>query len=1576
MSMSDSAAAAADAQLSQLVQLYRVVAAAGTDVDADATECSKGFALVAAIGVERMKALLAERLASQAASGQSAYQDHEFLDALQAVFWALHAPSNAQEGEHWRKSVFAAVVQSMHAQNAPNALASAILNVLLRELHHLHVRDLPLVVDELLRGFVLCQQLQRVRPAEGLVVFYSIELLPQLLLRVAQCPMFTFDDSSSAPCSGAEFRDRVLTKLFALAWPPRFFLQVLKTFRDFAFAPAHERALCVKLVREIHRELPDESDGLQVAGGHHSRRHSATSDCVESLPTVFYTVVLLIGRLKTPLCKRVLLHLLLRKCGAVARTSAASYADQRSAQDDDDDSSSNSASTASRSVRVLLSTLVYHVDLVLKHDASLATVFLTEYELRSTALTAFDIGLLLTVAAAVDKCASRVNALLVARVVQSYDAETPSLLALHTDAAGVATRSAFLDTIVHPQDGSWSPVTQRMVAFGFALLVHRPSASGSSSASRQQANTADATAPSPPWVDFAIRIVLACFAHHVAAREAIVDHVVNAIVVQDSGSTAAITLLARIVKRHPLELTHKLAERLHECLEYVTHMSLASARLLFAALSPLLQVRPHIKSFVVLTLRKAMFRKDEASRTIAIAGFAHLLCLSSTIFRRSATLTQLYSQNTSTLLSQGVGATQLIASDLATQEHANAVVAEDLYRQFCGIFKRALQLQTRVRLVLYAELDRVFHACPTLRPSILDLAFQHYAKYYDANESILPPLKLDACLARARGTYEEPLGYLLHVLLLCVRATGDDALLAESDGEDDDDVPATQTAGAQKAFAAVATNVAVLMERMKRSELGDFDIDKNLSFAPQTALGQSNQRLARTLLDVWEVCMNWTIQSIASADTTRAGRRRNGNDDDNGDDSDDIRKHRAEDAAWTALVHYLDMHKWLQTRLKESEERESGLGANGERKRGRPAGKVKLKAAGGASTSSNAVTADPHASSARVDDYAPFFAQHASFSSALLVAPASVLALLDVCKRKLEHNNAALARDDGHVLLFALEKAARVVAFAQQSAQTSATQLFRLKTASSVLVGERRVVIDRLGSLAFAIFYTCDRMSTSSSSTTTKRSPRDAAPSSSLIDDVRVDALKVFSLVARVWMTKSSDDAADCLAQALASVGAQDEDELLGDGATSKLENCAAVLHALVDAVVTRGAAKEALLLLDVIARVWRKLPVRVLATYELWMKRVLLKSAGASAKVLEALVQLFLRPHPDHGLLASFALQLANGLLHYCNGGDSGSSGELPSDEVAAAASDRMRLDRFDEKSILTCATAVLARCEDATSALEPRVKDFDAQQRRQSMKLTEDDVALLETLEDETGAAVLDLATSTATIHAQYKAICRELFELCGILLPFVMMDLNRVAVSIRVIRLIGRLYKLLVVMVTSKLRRKDASLPKYLQRLFDRVASELSPTLLQFIACIHEEGKRAVLASASKTRAKANASSAQSKLIPDVIFQMEQFDVALIKLSKLSNDRVFDQWIRLRQSRDFRFNREIIKERIDDDGDDDKRRRDDDDGAVDDAGDAVETETADDETQDERDGEEEDEDESVQAKRRRRQLSDDAE
>lgn len=985
-----------------------------------------------------------------------------------------------------------------------------------------------------------------------------------------------------------------------------------------------------------------------------------------------------------------------------------------------------------------------------------------------------------------------------------------------------------------------------MVQFGFLLMTHSGGKQEEAGAAGQSKSSSWKGLPDKadcPWVDFGIRIVLGCFQHHISSREKIIDQVVNAIIVQDGGSKTAIKLLARIIKRHPLDINHALTERLQECLEYVTHMTPRNARLLFSSLSPLLKVRPNIKSFLILTLRKAMFRKDEESRMIAIIGFSFLLCLSSTVFSRSSTLTQLYSQNTSILLSQGVQGGS-IESEIATQEHANAVVAEDLYRQFCGIFKRAFQLQTRVRLVLYAELDKVFHECPTLRPSILDLAFQHYSKYYDENESILPPLKVDSCLARKRGFYEEPLAFLLHVLLICVGEIKKENA-GEIDMDDmlgDDDIPATQTAGAQKSFDAVERNISILMERMKRCELADFEIDKSLSFAAETAMGQSNQRLAKILLDVWEVCMNWTIVSSGGVGI--------------------------DGPTWGTLIHYLEMHKWLKARLQDSEEK--GKCADGsDRKRGRPSSKQKLQQTGW-------TTSEPGSSqqSSKDDDYPSFFGEHASFTCGLLLSPSSIVSILDFSLKKIQADVSVVTRDDEHLLLFMLEKAAMMVALAQHGGSSS-INLFSQK---SVLVGESRILIDRLGSIVFGVFYACYEMEVGNTSLTGKRNPKDAG-NQSQFEDIRFEALKVFGAVVNVWMAKSNEEAADCLAYALSNAGFQDEDELVGDGDTSKLENCASVIQTLLDAMVLKGMTRDGLLVLGVVKSIWCKLPARLIGKYESWMKRALLRSNISSHKLLESMVQMFLRPHPETGFLTSLALQLTKGLLHYCNGG--GSTGEVT--EIANAP-DRLNLDRFDEKCILTSAVAVLSRCEEATSEVEVAVKDFDAQQRRQTMKLKEDDVNLLQILEDETGSSVLDIANATSTSHARFKGICRTLFELCGILMPFVMMDLNKAAVSIRVIRLIGRLYKLLVVMVNCKLRRKDSTLPKYLQRLFDRVAGELTPTLLQYIACIHEEGKRAALASTSKARAKQSSTTAQSRLIPDVIFQIEQFDVALIKLSKL--------------------------------------------------------------------------------------------
>jgi hypothetical protein len=150
----------------ELLALYRQQQdAGGEDGELERSLAVAGFEAVRRVGGDALRRLLADRLARQADVGQSLYQDHDFLDALQAALWALRAPASVSEGEQLRAEVFASVLQALHAQNVPAGVSAAASDVLLRELQHLKDDDLPPVMDELLRGVTLCQQSQRQRRA-------------------------------------------------------------------------------------------------------------------------------------------------------------------------------------------------------------------------------------------------------------------------------------------------------------------------------------------------------------------------------------------------------------------------------------------------------------------------------------------------------------------------------------------------------------------------------------------------------------------------------------------------------------------------------------------------------------------------------------------------------------------------------------------------------------------------------------------------------------------------------------------------------------------------------------------------------------------------------------------------------------------------------------------------------------------------------------------------------------------------------------------------------------------------------------------------------------------------------------------------------------------------------------------------------------------------------------------------------------------------------------------------------------------------------------------------------------------
>lgn len=153
-------------ELRELLRLFRRERdAPSKGFAADAGKSVSGFELVKRIGIDGLQRLLTSRLTLQLEDGQSRYQDHEFLDALQSVLWAIHAPSSAREGDEYRTRMFVFVLQAIHEQSVPPGVAAAVTETLLRELQHLKEDGVPPVVEEILRGVTICHQQQQQRRA-------------------------------------------------------------------------------------------------------------------------------------------------------------------------------------------------------------------------------------------------------------------------------------------------------------------------------------------------------------------------------------------------------------------------------------------------------------------------------------------------------------------------------------------------------------------------------------------------------------------------------------------------------------------------------------------------------------------------------------------------------------------------------------------------------------------------------------------------------------------------------------------------------------------------------------------------------------------------------------------------------------------------------------------------------------------------------------------------------------------------------------------------------------------------------------------------------------------------------------------------------------------------------------------------------------------------------------------------------------------------------------------------------------------------------------------------------------------
>ncbi|KAG8467974.1 hypothetical protein KFE25_007026 [Diacronema lutheri] len=188
---------------------------------------------------------------------------------------------------------------------------------------------------------------------------------------------------------------------------------------------------------------------------------------------------------------------------------------------------------------------------------------------------------------------------------------------------------------------------------------------------------------------------------------------------------------------------------------------------------------------------------------------------------------------------------------LAPALEPGALSSGALDSEVLGFLRRCLAHQPAVRAALYDGLPPVFAARPHLRPAILELLAAQLSRYHERRGEV-QPLDLHACIAHSNApvdggaagasttagahamvaTEAEPLALLIRCLASC--------LLIEGTAPD----PAVATSTHARALLEDIRN------RMHAVSVADFGLDKTSSFEMASAHGQANVAAARMLQSV------------------------------------------------------------------------------------------------------------------------------------------------------------------------------------------------------------------------------------------------------------------------------------------------------------------------------------------------------------------------------------------------------------------------------------------------------------------------------------------------------------------------------------------------------------------------------------------------------------------------------------------------------------------------------------------------------------------------------------------------------
>ena len=514
--------------------------------------------------------------------------------------------------------------------------------------------------------------------------------------------------------------------------------------------------------------------------------------------------------------------------------------------------------------------VLLHLEMAMKHDVDLAKAWLKRLREGTWKPTPFAFALSLVVSGT-ERLEQHVTAALRACLVKASNdaakrASAPWLPADNSGSGRSAQASiedALLTCARNAGHGQGTVVVQPLVNLAVALLEAEGAAGEKATAGHSMAAAMAAKDQGASDAgNLGIRVLVEIFAAHKECRKDVLALCSGRLAgASEAVAAPSVRLIAKLVRQHPILVESHLVE-VRAALENLAALPQGAAIALLLALWPLCRARRDIADYVVMLLRKAMFSRELGCRLLAARGFLFII--------------------TEELLhGEGGAAAGGIAADAAGPSASQAIPAlsqmdalaggpggATLLHELMGFLRRCLAQQPEVRMVVYDSLPALVSADPAVVEAVAELLLPHVASFVEHEEN-MAPLKLEAC-ARTTPDGDVRVAEPLHCLLACMRCVirsdpGAPSTVSDSDSEEEEDSeedPGSSMDEDDAATPALRRLFASLRRRLASCPLEDFNFDQSTVFSSSEGQGMLNQAYAHMLIGCYEVMMEDVVRDI------------------------------------------------------------------------------------------------------------------------------------------------------------------------------------------------------------------------------------------------------------------------------------------------------------------------------------------------------------------------------------------------------------------------------------------------------------------------------------------------------------------------------------------------------------------------------------------------------------------------------------------------------------------------------------------------------------------------------------------